>query len=117
MPPFFHTQIKHSAKALAYWHNTLKPHYLSGGAIRRISPPPKGTGHVSKCFFVEKASGGFRLVVDLRFLNEHFEEHKIKFENLSMLQFAHGNLAWGAKLDLSDAYHHLQLHDDMARLM
>ncbi len=74
--------------------------------------------HVFKCFFVEKTSGGFRLVVDLRFLNEHLEELKIKFENLCMLHFVYSDLAWVAKLDLlADAYHHLQLHYNMSYLM
>ena len=49
-------------------------------------------------------------MIDLRFVNEHFEPRKIKFENLSLLKFAHKDLNWGAKMDLSDAYHHLCLH-------
>ncbi len=52
-------------------------------------------------------------MVDLRFVNSFFEERKVKFENLAMLKYAHKDLAWGAKIDLSDAYHHLALHEDI----
>ena len=56
-----------------------------------------------------KTTSGFRLVVDLRTVNEHFEAHKIKFENLGLLRFASPDVRVGAKVDLSDAYHHLAL--------
>ena len=52
-------------------------------------------------------------MVDLRFVNSFFPVRKIKFENLSMLKYAHKALHWGAKIDLSDAYHHLALHPDL----
>ena len=51
--------------------------------------------------------------MDLRFVNKFFEDKKIKFENLGMLKYAKKGLAWGAKIDLSDAYHHLHLHQDI----
>ena len=113
IPPFFHTQISHEQVALDYWRQTLKPHYLQSGAIRQIPAPPPDNRHISKCFFVSKSSGGWRLVIDLRFINEHFEPLKIKFENLSLLKFANKDLEWGAKMDLSDAYHHLCLHPSL----
>ena len=59
---------------------------------------------------MEKGSGGFRLVVDLRRVNEAFEERKVKFENLSLLRFTSSKVAWGGKVDMINAYHHLALH-------
>ena len=113
IPNFFHTQLTHAEDARQYWHTTLKPHYVNSGAIRHIPPPPPHARHVSRCFFVEKTSSGWRLVVDLRFVNTFFETQKIKFENLSLLKFANRKLQFGAKIDLSDAYHHLRLHDTL----
>ncbi len=111
--PFHQKSIPHNLKARTYWHTKLKPHYISSGAIQRIDLPQKNNRYISRCFFVEKSSGGFRLVIDLRNINEHFPDKKIKFENLSMLRFAHTELKWAGKIDLSDAYHHLALHPDI----
>ena len=66
--------------------------------------------HVSKCFFVKKSTSGYRLVIDLKYVNTFYPDEKIKFENISMLRFAPPGLKVGAKIDLSDAYHHLALH-------
>ena len=82
IPNFFHKQLEHSPEAIAYWQTRLKLHYLSSGAIQLIPPPKLGAQYVSKCFFVAKSSGGYRLVIDLKFVNQHFTVHKIKFENL-----------------------------------
>lgn len=111
--PFFHSQINHSPDALHYWHTKLKTHYLASGAIERIPPPQKHEAFVSKCFFVPKSSSGYRLVVDLREINTHFEPLKIKFEDLGLLRYASLNVQVGSKIDLSDAYHHLALHKSL----
>ncbi len=59
---------------MAYWLEKLEPHYIYTGAIRRIDPPATDDQFVSKALFVAKASGGYRLVVDLRFINQFFPE-------------------------------------------
>lgn len=113
VPNFFHKPLPHEPEALTYWTQRLKPHYLASGAIISIAPPLKQHQYVSKCFFVPKSSGGYRLVVDLKFVNRFFEVHKIKFENLGMLRYAQQGLTFGAKVDLSDAYHHIKLHPSL----
>ena len=113
--PFFHTQITPTPEALAYWRDKLLPHYLASGAIEEMPAPTKDAAFVSKCFFVPKTSSGYRLVVDLREINTYFEDHKIKFENLSLLRFASSSVRVGGKVDLSDAYHHLSLHPNLRR--
>lgn len=52
--------------------------------------------------------------MDLKHLNKFFNLHKIKFENLGMLRFAQPGLRFGAKVDLSDAYHHIRLHPHLS---
>ena len=73
IPNFFHKPLPHEPEALAYWTQKLKPHYLASGAIVQIPPPTASKQFVSKCFFVPKSSGGFRLVVDLKYINTFFE--------------------------------------------
>lgn len=65
---------------------------------------------MSRSFFVEKTSGGFRLVLDLKFVNLHFEFPKVKFENLSVLRYAPTTTTHAISVDISDAYHHLRIH-------
>lgn len=85
------------------------PHYLSSGAIIEIPPPNRGEAYVSRSFFVEKSGGGFRLVLDLKFVNRFFEFPKVKFENLGVLKNAHTASTHAFSVDISDAYHHLRV--------
>ena len=86
------------------------PHYLTSGAIVAIEPPAAGQQFLSRCFFVPKSTGGFRLTIDLRTINSHFVFPKVNFENLSVLRYASTALTTGFSIDISDAYHHLRLH-------
>ena len=64
---------------------------------------------MSRSFFVEKSSGGFRLVLDLKFVNKFFEFPKVKFENLAVLKNANTEVTHAFSIDISDAYHHLRV--------
>lgn len=70
---------------------------------------------MSRSFFVPKSSGGYRLVIDLRFLNQHFTFNKVKFESLPILKFAPTTSQFAVSIDISDAYHHLRIHDDILK--
>ena len=87
----------------------LRQHYLDSGAIVKIDAPSREAQYVSRSFFVEKGSGGFRLVIDLKFLNGFFDFPKVKFENLNMLRHAPPAVDHAFSIDISDAYHHLRL--------
>lgn len=88
---------------------------MASGAIIEISPPSKEVQYVSRSFFVPKSSGGFRLVIDLRFVNKFFTFAKTKFENLSVLKNANLDASYAVSIDISDAYHHLKLHDNIVK--
>ena len=60
-----------------------------------------------------KSSGGFRLVLDLKFLNGFFIFPKVKFENLTILKNASRNANYATSIDISDAYHHLCVSDSI----
>ncbi len=62
---------------------------------------------------MSKNSGGYRLVLDFKHLNKHFEFEKVKFEGLPNLKFAPTTVKVGFSVDISDAYHHLAVHPDL----
>ena len=62
---------------------------------------------------MEKSSGGYRLVLDLKYLNSYFEFPKVTFENLSVLRFAPPHMTHCFSIDVSDAYHHLAIHMEL----
>ena len=68
---------------------------------------------MSRSFFVEKSSGGFRLVLDLKFVNKFFEFPKVKFENLAVLKNAPVGATHAFSIDISDAYHHLKVSENI----
>jgi hypothetical protein len=78
-----------------------------------IPPPAPSQRFVSRSFFIPKSSGGFRLVLDFKFLNSHFHVEKVKYESLATLQQAPRAVQVGISIDISDAYHHLAVHEDL----
>lgn len=52
-------------------------------------------------------------MLDLKFINKFFTANKVKFENLSVLRYAPKECNFAISIDISDAYHHLKLHDDL----
>lgn len=64
---------------------------------------------------MEKSTGGFRLVLDLKFVNLFFSFDKVRFENLAQLRYAPTNITHAISLDISDAYHHLRLREDLVK--
>lgn len=78
-----------------------------------INPPGRGEVYVSRSFFVEKSGGGFRLVLDLKFVNRFFDFPKVKFENLGVLKNANNEATHAFSIDISDAYHHLKVADSI----
>jgi hypothetical protein len=62
---------------------------------------------------VSKNSGGFRLVIDLKFLNQYFDYPTVQFESLQVLRYASKRITHMFSIDISDAYHHLMVHTDM----
>ena len=62
---------------------------------------------------MDKSSGGYRLVLDLKHLNQYFEFGKVTFENLSVLRYAPRSITHCFSIDISDAYHHLAISEQL----
>ena len=100
---------------LEYWRTKLLPHYLATGAIIEIGLPEWNSRFISSCHLEPKSSGGFRLVVDLRLVNSHFDSRPLKYETLQVIKYALSTVQFGMSIDVSDAYHHLKLSASISK--
>ena len=80
---------------------------ISKGALGRVPDP--GPGFYSRLFLVEKASGGWRPVIDLSPFNELIQQTPFKMETASsVLLVRRGDFL--ASIDLNDAYLRIPVH-------
>lgn len=49
----------------------------------------------------------------MKHLNTYFEFPAVKFESLAILKFAPSNASSAISIDISDAYHHLRIHEKL----
>ncbi len=82
---------------------------LNKGAVepveRKFSP-----GFYSNLFLVEKASGGFRPVINLEPLNRGMVVPKFKMETIASVIKSVKTGDWAVSIDLKDAYFHVAVH-------
>ena len=81
---------------------------LAKGALEIVLDP--GPGFYSRLFLVEKATGGWRLVIDLSPLNGFVRQTPFKVETAAsvLLSFREGDFL--ASVDLKDAYFQIPVH-------
>ena len=65
-------------------------------------------GFYSKMFCVEKGSGGWRPVINLKPLNKYVAKQSFKLETLKSVRAAMQPGMWATTIDLSDAYYHIR---------
>ena len=76
-----------------------------------------GPGFCSRLFLVEKASGGWRPVIELSHLNEFIQLTRFKMEIVAsvLLSVREGDIL--ASLDLKDAYFQIPIHPSSRKLL
>lgn len=79
---------------------------LAKGAVRLVS----SVGFISPLFVIPKKAGGFRPIINLKFLNEFITYHHFKMENISLVKHLLSPGDWMVKLDLKDAYLTVPIH-------
>jgi Reverse transcriptase (RNA-dependent DNA polymerase) len=91
---------------------------LEVGAIEHLGPDqglmnkPPGVILCAPVFLVpKKGPKKWRLVIDLRRLNEVLEDRPCKFENISTLARMAGRGWWLLTFDLAQGYHHVSMAD------
>ncbi|EOD17486.1 hypothetical protein EMIHUDRAFT_210232 [Emiliania huxleyi CCMP1516] len=103
--PFHHGVGSFSPNERA-WLTQERDRCLGTGAWRRATR----CDYVSRAFVVWH-KGKPRLVIDLRWVNEHVEKRSCKFESLATLRRLARRHDFMFSLDLTDAYHHIGVHE------
>ena len=90
---------------------------VSKGAVIRLENPVPCPGFYSHMFLVEKASGGWRPVLDLSNLNVFVTAEKFHMETAATVIDSVHRDDWLASIDLADAYLHIPIHAQSRHLL
>ena len=74
-------------------------------------------GFYSRLFLVEKATGGWRPVIDLSPLNQFVQQTKFKMETVTSIMDSIRENDFMASLDLKDAYFQIPIHQDSRKYL
>ena len=88
---------------------------LAKGALEIARDP--GPGFYSRLFLVEKASGGWRPVIDLSHLNDFVQLTPFKMETVASVLLSVREGDFLASLDLKDAYFQIPIHGSLRKLL
>ena len=88
---------------------------LAKGALKIARDP--GPGFYSRLFLVEKATGGWRLVIDLSHLNDFVQLTSFKMETVASVLLSVREGDFLASLDLKDAYFQIPIHGSSRKLL
>ena len=90
---------------------------LSKGAIRPVLSGCSGDGFLSNLFAIPKKSGGFRVILNLKRLNQFLAYRHFKMEGLDCVKYLIERGDWMVKLDLQDAYHLVAVFPDHCKFL
>ena len=88
---------------------------LAKGAFEIARDP--GPGFYSRFFLVEKATGGWRPVIDLSHLNDFVQLTSFKMETVASVLLSVREGDFLASLDLKDAYFQIPIHGSSRKLL
>ena len=88
---------------------------LAKGALEIARDP--GPGFYSRLFLVEKATGGWRPVIDLSHLNDFIQLTPFKMETVASVLLSVREGDFLASLDLKDAYFQIPIHGSSRKLL
>ena len=88
---------------------------LAKGALEIVRDP--GPGFYSRLFLVEKASGGWRPVIELSHLNDFVQLTSFKMETVASVLLSVREGDFLASLDLKDAYFQIPIHRSLRKLL
>lgn len=77
--------------------------------------PAESRDFVSRSRLEPKKDGGFRLIVDLRFVNKHIASTTCKYEGLSQLEHVLRPADFMVSFDLKSGYYHVPIHRSHVR--
>ena len=88
---------------------------LAKGALEIARDP--GPGFYSRLFLVEKATGGWRPLIDLSHLNDFVQLTPFKMETVASVLLSVREGDFLASLDLKDAYFQIPIHGSSRKLL
>ena len=88
---------------------------LAKGALEIARDP--GPGFYNRLFLVEKATGGWRPVIDLSHLNDFVQLMPFKMETVASVLLSVREGDFLASLDLKDAYFQIPIHGSSRKLL
>ena len=109
----FQSYTPGSSKALALAQEVCK--MLEKGALEVVDR--RSPSFFSRLFLVEKATGGWRPVIDLSPLNSAVRQTKFKMETTTSVMASIREGDYMASLDLKDAYFQIPIHPDSRKYL
>ena len=113
VPLSFRTYNPGSRKSLALCQEVSK--MLEKGALEIVADP--GFGFYSRLFLVEKATGGWRPVIDLSPLNGFVRQTPFKMETPASVVASVREGDFLASVDLKDAYFQVPIHQESRKYL
>ncbi|XP_037536617.1 uncharacterized protein LOC119413633 [Nematolebias whitei] len=90
---------------------------LAKGAIEAVDPLQQPRGYYSTYFLVQKKTGGFRPILDLRGLNQYLKELPFHMLTTAEVLQAVTREEWFTSVDLKDAYFHVPIAAEHRRFL
>ena len=88
---------------------------LAKGVI--VHAQPEEIEFVSPIFITPKRDGTFRLILNLKYLNEFIAYEHFKMETIKSVAYCVTQNCYMAKIDLKDAYYSVSIHPDYQRFL
>ena len=111
-PPLLSCSRRNKSMADIHLATQILQDYQKVGAVTRVNW--EGTKHLVPWFVITKQEGSsqkHRLIADCREINAHLKTHNFKLDHIqSIVPFLEKGM-WATKIDLKDAYFHLELND------
>ena len=89
---------------------------LEKQAVERVHDPCS-PGFYSRLFLVQKKSGSWRPVIDLKVFNTFLVKPTFKMETPAFIRRSIKPMHWGVSLDLEDAFFHVPIHPNYRKYL
>ena len=106
--PFYQLPSSNPAKAAAM--DSEIGILLAKNAIEHVSPSQiRERGFYSNMFLVQKSSGAWRPIINLKALNAHIHAPHFTMDSIEKIRPILGPHEWAISIDLKDAYFHIEM--------
>ena len=115
--PSSHTGIVSDVPGRLSLGSSLAARGRGDACQRTLRNRPRSGSRLSRLFLVEKATGGWRPVIDLSHLNDFVQLTPVKMETVASVLLSVREGDFLASLDLKDAYFQIPIHGSSRKLL